>query len=367
MIRRAAGLLVALLAAGCVAGPAATSIPPASPTASASATSGPGASPTSALPSPTPPGCVPFDPSRHSEPAVLLTPVINPERTGAYGLNGSGQVGSEVFAAGDWHQPPPGAALSIPRSAAVVLSASLDETGIEPTCLGTIQLAYAPFSPVAAIPGEDTLGELSAKPGSEPAASFTFQAPEAAGEWIVRARITFPTQPGPSAIDSFFRLRVDVAAPAVGGSASRPRACGIPGANVPTAFLSVSGGSKVAAQRGTSDWRNVAADGPPPPGSDVAAAQGDPLVVSIENGICAGWWSADLSPVPSLEVVGREPFLDLVPGYAMGEAVPPMRINQLRLAEIPAGTWWVGVFLAFPDGSGQVIGSTSNFWHVVVR
>jgi len=360
----AAALVILLAACGPTAAPSTTPLGTSGSTAAPGPTLRP--SPSVLLPSPTAADCLAFDLTKQSQPNVLLAPVDNPERVGAYGLNGSGQVGDQSTDAGPWHQPAPGAALEVPRSASLVLTATLDERGVMPTCLGSVELDAAPFSATAIAPGADAMTKLASKPTVDPVSAFRFGAPASAGEWVVRATITFPTTPGPSRIESFFRLRVDTPAAAVGGKASRSDSCGTPGALPPTAYLAVAGGTPVAAQRGSGDWRNTSADGPPPPGSDAEAARGDTLIVSIQDDVCAGWWAADLAPVQPIEWIGREPFLDLIAAHTQGEAVPPIRVNRLRLAVIPPGDWWVGVFLEFEDGHDQ-IGSTSNYWHVVVR
>lgn len=369
MIRHFGSLVVAVLVAGCVAGPTSSPGTMASPSAPPS---GPTVSPTrstvAVLPSPTAPDCLPFDLSRQSQPGVTLASTDPTDREGAYGLNGSSTIGGEVFDGGSWHQPGPGAALVIGRSAELTLAASLDDVGDMATCLGTVRLNYAPFSPTATAPAEETLGELSAKVTEDPASSFRFQGPSAAGEWIVRATITFPTDPGPSSIESFFRLRVDSPAPAVGGKASRPFACGAPGERPPRAYLSVADGAPIAAEPGTFNWHLTAGDAPEPPGEEVTAGVGEVLVVSIEDNVCAGWWGIDLAPPGRDAFSSREPFLDVVPAHGQGEAVQPIRVNRFRLAAMPPGEWWLMAYLEFAESnSNEEVGLTTNFWHVVVR
>lgn len=342
--------------------------PTLTPSSTASLATEPTASP------PATPGaadCAAFetDPARLAQPAVELVVVSQPEASGQAGLIGSAVLGDQSFPAGDWHQPDPLQAVVV-EPAALLLVRAAHEPRVW-LCLAAMTADAAPFSPHAAAPPPSALVRLGAAQADGPGVpSFIFAAPAQAEEWVVRVSLTFPSRPGPSRQESFFRLRIGVPAPAVGGAARRPVACGRPGNLPPVAGLSVDGGRPIPGTFGSLTWRNTAADvGGEPIGLEVEAAPASRLVITTEGNLCAGWWRIVLAPRPptSESAPILEPLADLVPPNLNRYGVPADRANRFELALIPPGDWVVRAELGFVDQTGGAIGSTTNYWHLVIR
>jgi len=342
--------------------------PTLTPSPTASLAREPTASPTATLGAA---DCAAFetDPARLGQPTVELVAASQPEAAGQAGLNGSAVLGDQSFPAGDWHQPDPLQAVVVEPAQLLLVRAS-HEPGVW-LCLATMTADAAPFSPRAAAPPPSALVRLGAVQAAGPGVpSFTFAAPAEAGEWVVRVVLTFPSRPGPSRQESFFRLRIGVPAPAVGGAARRPVACGRPENRPPVAGLSVDGGQPIPGTFGSLTWRNTAADvGGEPIGPEVVALPASRLVITTENNLCAGWWRIVLAPRPpaSESAPILEPLADLVPPNQARYEVPAGRANRFELAPIPPGDWVVRAELGFVDETGAAIGSTTNYWHLVVR
>lgn len=339
--------LSAVLVVGC--GAASPSSPPPSATRSPIAAT---PRPTTA-PSPTPAPCVPFESDLEVEPGAWRASGLRPEVDGLERL----QVKE-----GEWHQPPPYDVLATSRSEPLVMAYLVDRE--EPVCLGAVTVDAAPFSPLALAPEPSALIRLAATaPDSAPVGAFPFEAPASAGEWVVRVTVLFDA-PEPTGRVVYFRLRVDLPPPEIAGTATAPGGCTKPGADPPRAFLSVDGAPRIAAQRGSLTWRFVSADGGPVPGPQIDGGSGAGLVVTIEDHVCAGWWRISIGPLPD---AGRAPELitDLVPAY-ISVREPALQASRFTLAPVPSGDWIVDAFFYFANGRGQLIGDTTNFWHVAV-
>jgi hypothetical protein len=300
------------------------------------------------------------------EPFVALNLASEPDRNEIEGLNGTGVLGTEPFARGDWHQPSPQDAVAVAKSQALLVATRFDPSGL-PVCIASATVDAAPFSPRAIDPAPSTLLRLATMGGSSSELpGILFEAPTDAGEWIIRVALTFATNPGPSRQESFFRLRVHAPPPTVGGSATAPVACGVPGALPPEAYLSIGGTGPVRGDRGSGEWRQVSADGSPPNGPKIEAATGTPLTVSIEDNICASRWQIDLAPRPAIDWWAHEPLSDLIPDH-FGDVASLGKANRFDLAVVPPGDWIVEASFEFSDAQGQSIGQTSTFWNVVVQ
>lgn len=307
--------------------------------------------------------CTPFEPTQ--QPYVVLRVPGRPKVEEAYGLNGSGVLGDATFDAGPWHQPSPQAALVVARGEPLLLEAFHDD-GELPTCLHSMVADAASFSPLGIPPEASALVPVSSIEAlGDDLARFAFDAPAEPGEWVVRVTLTFETSPGPSGQETFFRLRVDVPDPEVDGRATAPVACVRPGEHQPHAYL-FGGGSSIQADGGSFTWRFTSGSGPAPIGPLVESTTGTGLRIRIEDDVCAASWRIQLAPRPELDWRDQEPFVDLVPASGALGSSSPSRANRFWLAPIPSGDWIVQAGFGFATGRGASVGSTSNFWHVVV-
>ncbi len=315
-------------------------------------------------PRPTTAACVPVDLERETVPVVTLIRESNPEGDRADGLLGRSVLGDRISDRGAWHQPSPAAAMVVERGEPLLLVTQIDEG--DANCMRSIAVDAAPFSPLAVGPMAGELTRLASVPSSGvELAALPFAAPLEPGEWVLRVSVGFTTDPGPSSEESFFRLRVEVPAPVVGGSATSPVSCEAPGEHPPAVFLSVEGGSGVRAESGTFGWRGIFGDAGEPIGPRVEASPDAPIRIRIGGNVCAAWWRVELSPQPATEWENLEPFADLVPGPIEGTDVPPVPVNRFGLDDIPPGAWVVRALLQFVE-RGDRIGDTSSYWNVVV-
>jgi hypothetical protein len=316
------------------------------------------------VPSPSAVACAGFDLAQASQPLVVLHLASEPDRDEVEGLNGSSVLGDTTFDFGDWHQPSPQRALVV-GSAEPLLAGSFLEPGGLPLCLASAAVDAAPFSLLAASPDKATLIHLAATAtGDTNPAAFGFAAPSQPGEWVIRVALSFATVPGPSRQESFFRLRVDVPAPIVEGTASAPVACRPPGPRPPRVFLSVDGSRGIAAASGSFTWGTLAGDAPAPLGPRLELDQGAKLTLRTENDVCAAWWRIQLAVLPVTAGRDQEPIADLVPARSGYDN--PGKANRFTLSELPPGNWVVQAGLEYADGKGNLIGQTTNFWNLVL-
>lgn len=305
--------------------------------------------------------CTAFDLAHETQAHMHLHHASERPDDGAYGLSGSMALGGVRYDRGDWHQPSPGAALVASRGDRLHVTAFIeDDDG--PLCIETATLEAAPFSPRAITPDPSSRVLLAAD--IEHPRRAEFRPPDEPGEWVVRVRLTFATDPGPTYQESFFRLRLDVPPPEVGGKAMAI-GCERPGEHPVGAFLSVDDGERIEAAGGGFTWRRTAGSGPAPIGPLVKAKTGARLLVEVEDRVCAGWWSIQIAPLPAFEWQDQEPITDLVPPRG-GYETPPGEANRFRLDAIPPGDWVLGAFLEFANERDDVMGQRTLFWHVVV-
>ena len=129
-----------------------------------------------------------------------------------------------------------------------------------------------------------------------------------------------------------------VAAPTAGGGplTTTATALDLP----PAASLAVEGGDPVVGQLGTYVWGDGGADSPSLPGSPVTIGAGEPLRVTVADGIGVASWTARRMPAGSTTGVGAV-------GIGDGGAV-------IAFAAPPAGTWTVAVTVRFLAGGSAV-------------
>jgi hypothetical protein len=121
-------------------------------------------------------------------------------------------------------------------------------------------------------------------------------------------------------------------------------------ADPPSASLAAEGGDPVAGSLGSFTWGDGGSDSPWLPGSPVAAASGEPLSVSLANGVPVDGWTVKRVPAGTSDGVGAATIAD-------GDATP---------VAFPApgpGTWSVQVVVIFGDD----LGSAAYYWQVAVR
>ena len=369
MNRPSALLFGVVLLAGC-ASPAG-SPPTSSPTA---ATGAPSASPAPVTGLPTPfPTSTPTAVSSSAGPCavgpaddtpdLLLATAADRARPG---LN-STIPGAEVDT---WHQPSPAAAVSAAAGATLTLTAFSDFAGR--LCVSTVVADAVPYSPTGAQPATSMIQALPATVGPDGSGTVAITAPRADGEWIIRVVAGIPSGAGSVRPERrFWRLRIGVSPPAIGGYVSHSGSCGVPAATAPHALLTAGTAKPVTGVFGSTTWRGTAADaGDEPVGAKVVASAHSGLSIALEDHLCAGWWQIVIAPHP-LDAGGSrlplEPFADLVaPRIRAGGLVAAIS-NTFTLADLPAGDWIVRASLDVIDPTGSLVGQTTNYWNVVVQ
>lgn len=270
-----------------------------------------------------------------------------------------------------WHQPDPISALIAARSSNLTLTAMTDTQ--QPLCLSSVAVDAAPFSTIAAQPVAAMIQRLSAGPlAGDTAASASFTAPAADGEWIVRIVAGMPGQDGATRLERrFWRLRIGASAPTTAGKSSRSGTCAIPGDAAPSAILSSGPADRTTGQPGSSTWRGTAADaGDEPLGAKVTVSAGARLTIATQGGVCAGWWRIVVAPRPQERGGYRlpmEPFADLVVRHVEEAGAKPGQANTFALDKLPAGDWVVRASFDFVDTTGTLVGQTTHYWNVVVQ
>ena len=123
-----------------------------------------------------------------------------------------------------------------------------------------------------------------------------------------------------------------------------------PAAQPPAATLAAEGGDPVAGQLGTYTWLSGGSDSPWLPGTPLMAGSGEPLTVTLGDGVAVADWSA------RRVAAGRADGSGAV-GLGAGTG-PPMTF--------PApgrGTWSVQLAVRFDGG----LGSATYYWQLTVR
>jgi len=121
-------------------------------------------------------------------------------------------------------------------------------------------------------------------------------------------------------------------------------------ADPPVASLAAEGGDPVAGSLGSFTWGDGGSDSPWLPGSPIAVASGEPLTVSLANGVPVGGWTAKRVPVGTSDGVGAVSLAD-------GDAAP------MAFPAPGPGTWSVQVVVTFGDN----LGSAAYYWQLAVR
>lgn len=302
-------------------------------------------------------------------PIVMLYPEDAPIDNW-WGLNGTSILEGELHERGTWHQPSRRQIIAAAPGAPHVIHARFDDDGagaLDPPlpdlCLDGVAIDLAPFSPIAAIPTESSLVRLATE--DERIDRLVLKAPTEPGDWVIRVAIDFDTDPGPSRLESFFRLLVGLPFPAVGGSAPVAKSCTAPGERAPALLLVAPGIDPVAGEIGTVSWRGTASDGGYPTGTRVAVPSGSGLVIKIEDGVCAAGWRFELGPRPRESEADFEPITEIVPSHD-GLEDDVSAVKRFELATIPPGDWVVVGRLTFVDRGDRFIGDLLIGWNVVV-
>jgi hypothetical protein len=113
--------------------------------------------------------------------------------------------------------------------------------------------------------------------------------------------------------------------------------------------MAADGGDPVVGQLGSYTWADGGSDSPWLPGAPIRVGTGEPLTVSIADGITIAGWSARRVPAGTL---------DGTDAVALGSGGPPV-----TFAAPAAGTWSVQVVVRFAGG----LGSAAYYWQVVAR
>ena len=135
--------------------------------------------------------------------------------------------------------------------------------------------------------------------------------------------------------------------PGVAASASAPASS--PAAGPPAASLGVEGGDPVVGQLGSFTWADGGSDSPWLPGTPVAMAAGEPLTVTLADGVGVADWSARRVPAGTSDGAG-----------AVGLGGGP---SPVTFAAPGPGSWSVQVDLTFAGG----LGAAAYYWQLTVR
>jgi hypothetical protein len=135
--------------------------------------------------------------------------------------------------------------------------------------------------------------------------------------------------------------------PGVSASVSPP-ASSLP-AGPPAASLAVEGGDAVVGQLGSFTWADGGSDSPWLPGTPVAMAAGEPLTVTVADGVAVAEWSARRVPAGTTDGAG-----------AVGAGGGPAPVT---FAAPGPGSWSVQVDLTFAGG----LGAAAYYWQLTVR
>lgn len=132
-------------------------------------------------------------------------------------------------------------------------------------------------------------------------------------------------------------------------SPSTPSSTSSSPATPPDASLAAEGGDPVVGQLGSYTWADGGSDSPWLPGTPIRVGTGEPLTVSIADGISPGHWSARRVPAGTSNGTGA---------VALGSGGPPA-----TFAAPAQGTWSLQVVVRFAGG----LGSATYYWELTVR
>jgi len=135
--------------------------------------------------------------------------------------------------------------------------------------------------------------------------------------------------------------------PGVRASASAPASS--PAAGPPGASLVVEGGDPVVGQLGSFTWADGGSDSPWLPGTPVTAAAGEPVTVTLADGVAVAAWSARRVPAGTTDGAG-------VVGVGGGPA-------PVTFAAPGPGSWSVQVDVTFAGGLGAAV----YYWQLTVK
>jgi hypothetical protein len=128
-------------------------------------------------------------------------------------------------------------------------------------------------------------------------------------------------------------------------SASAPT----PGAAPPQASLAAEGGDPVIGQLGTFTWADGGSDSPWLPGTPATVGAGEPLTISLADGVSIEAWSAKRVPAGTTDGAGA---------VGLGSGVSPATFK----APGP-GSWSVQVQVTFAGN----LGAGAYYWQLTVR
>ena len=117
----------------------------------------------------------------------------------------------------------------------------------------------------------------------------------------------------------------------------------------PSATLAADGGDPVAGQLGSYAWRDGGSDSPWLPGAPIAVGAGEPLTVTVDDGVPVAAWTARRVPAGTTNGVGA---------IALGAGS-----GAVAFAAPDAGSWSIQVDIQFGDD----LGSAAYYWRLDVR
>ena len=120
-------------------------------------------------------------------------------------------------------------------------------------------------------------------------------------------------------------------------------------AEPPSASLAVDGGDPVTGSLGSFTWGDGGSDSPWLPGAPIAVGSGEPLVVTLADGVAVKDWLAKRVPAETTDGAGA---------IAIGDGAG----SPITFLAPGPGDWSVQVFVTFGDG----LGSAAYYWHVTV-
>jgi len=122
-----------------------------------------------------------------------------------------------------------------------------------------------------------------------------------------------------------------------------------PAAQPPDASIAVDGGDPVVGQLGSFTWLDGGSDSPWLPGAPIEIGAGEPLTVTLGDGVNVVDWTARRVPAGTTDGTGVA---------LLGEGGPPV-----AFAAPGPGAWSTQVTIRFADD----IGSATYYWQLTVR